>query len=76
MQLLARHFLSTYDFVVRANIRVSALPWTRVVSGCGREHNHAFVVTPQAQRWANVVQRRGQQPQVRKIMKLLGHGDN
>ena len=48
--LLASHFLKTYRWVIRANVSVTSHPWKRIVTGCGREHNHAFVTQAETQR--------------------------
>jgi len=53
--LLAKHFLDQYSWVVRARITVAMAPWSRIPDKQGREHNHAFVLTPASRRVAEVI---------------------
>jgi len=53
--LLAEHFLNQYSWVVRARITVAMAPWSRITDKQGREHNHAFVITPTSRRVAEVI---------------------
>jgi len=46
--LVARHFLQTYDWVIKAEVTVEALKWSRV----RQNHVHAFVAEPTYTRWA------------------------
>ena len=48
--LVARHFLQTYDWVIKAEVTVEALRWSRV----RQNHVHAFVAEPTYTRWAKV----------------------
>ena len=49
--LVAKHFLQTYDWVIKAEVIVEDLKWSRV-----REtHVHAFIAVPTYTRWAKVL---------------------
>ena len=48
--LVARHFLQTYSWVTKAEVKVEALRWSRI----RQNHVHAFVAEPTYTRWAKV----------------------
>jgi len=48
--LVARHFLQTYSWVTKAEVKVEALRWSRI----RQNHMHAFVAEPTYTRWAKV----------------------
>ena len=48
--LVAKHFVETYDWVNRAEVKVEALNWKRI----GGDHVHAFIAEPTFTRWAKV----------------------
>lgn len=48
--LVAKHFVQTYDWVNRAEIKVEELSWNRIRGN----HAHAFVANPTVTRWAKV----------------------
>lgn len=57
--LLAKHFLNKYTQVAEAHVHVEAYPWQRIAqSGCNKPHNHAFVFTPTAQHYCDVILKR------------------
>ncbi len=68
--LLAKHFISEYPWVNRARVRVEAHPWQRIKVD-GREHNHAFVSTPVADRYAQVCLKRYREPEIIAGLKNL-----
>ena len=49
--MIAKHFLQTYSWVNRAEVKVEALNWQRVRG----DHVHAFVSTPTYTRWAKAI---------------------
>lgn len=51
---LAKHFLSKYPMVTRAEIQINEKPWERIMDAQGRKHNHAFVNNPTSTRYAEV----------------------
>ena len=55
---LCQHFLDTYRQVSNVRVHIDEAPWTRIKDDGGREHNHAFIVTSQATRFADVFQER------------------
>lgn len=56
--LLCRHFLKTYDHVLKVKVYVEQYPWQRIDVD-GKKHNHAFVLTPVAIRFATAILKRG-----------------
>ena len=52
--LLAEHFLSEYPWVTSARITVRVLPWERMRVD-DKAHNHAFVMVPTLERFAEVI---------------------
>lgn len=62
--LLTSHFLNKYPHVKEAHVHVEEYPWERLgqqesTSGYGKQkHNHAFVFTPTAIRYCDVIQKR------------------
>ena len=48
--LVAKHFIQTYSWVNRAEVKVEALNWKRVRG----DHVHAFIAEPTFTRWAKV----------------------
>ena len=51
--ILARHFIDTYSFVVKARVYIEQLPWKKVVID-GKQHRHAFIFNPEATRFCTV----------------------
>ena len=49
--LVANHFVQTYSWVNRAEVKVESLNWKRV----GGDHVHAFIAEPTFTRWAKVI---------------------
>jgi len=49
--LVANHFVNTYSWVNRAEVKVEALNWKRVRG----DHVHAFVAEPTFTRWAKAI---------------------
>ena len=64
--VLCRHFLDTYDHVLKVKVHIEQYPWQRI-NADGKEHNHAFVFTPVATRFATASMKRG------GIQKLSPH---
>lgn len=60
---LTRHFLSKYRHVKEAHVHVEEYPWERIrynnVDRQSKQHNHAFLFTPVANRYCDVIQQRG-----------------
>lgn len=66
--LLVNHFLTKYRHVAEAHVYIEEYPWKRVTyerhaaaaakAGPAAEHNHAFVFTPVARRYCDVLQKR------------------
>ena len=54
-QDLGQHFLDTYRHVLRVQVHIEEAPWQRIQQE-GKDHNHAFVITHQATRFADVIQ--------------------
>ena len=48
--LVAQHYIETYPWVIRADITVEALRWSRI----RENHVHAFVAEPTFTRWGKV----------------------
>lgn len=58
-----QHFLDKYRHVAEAHVYIEEYPWKRVnyakhSAGAVAEHNHAFVFTPVARRYCDVLQKR------------------
>ncbi|KAJ8673955.1 hypothetical protein QAD02_005217 [Eretmocerus hayati] len=68
--LLCSHFLYQYRHVEEVNINVEEYPWSRHQVD-GRPHNHAFVFTPTATRYCQVMQLRNESPRIRGGLKNL-----
>jgi len=49
--LVAKHFIQTYSWVNRAEVKVEALNWKRVRG----DHVHAFIAEPTFTRWAKAI---------------------
>jgi len=49
--LVANHFVQTYSWVNRAEVKVESLNWKRV----GGDHVHAFIAEPTFTRWAKAI---------------------
>lgn len=60
---LTRHFLSKYRHVKEAHVHVKEYPWDRIrytnAENKADQHNHAFLFTPVATRYCDVIQQRG-----------------
>lgn len=60
---LTRHFLSKYRHVKEAHVHVEEYPWERIrynnSDNMSKQHNHAFLFTPVAKRYCDVIQQRG-----------------
>lgn len=60
---LTKHFLSKYRHVKEAHVHVQEYPWERIryagVDNRPTQHNHAFVFTPVATRYCDVIHQRG-----------------
>lgn len=72
-QDLCQHFLDTYHHVLRVQVHIEEAPWQRIQQE-GKDHNHAFVITHQATRFADVIQEKYRPPTVTgglKNMKVL-----
>jgi urate oxidase len=58
---LCTHFLTTYRHVEAAHVYIEEYPWKRINYSKdlhGPEHNHAFIYTPVATRYCDVLQKR------------------
>ena len=55
--LICNHFLLVYKHVVEVEVKIDEFPWERFERQ-GEEHNHAFVYSPSATRFATVSQAR------------------
>ena len=53
--LICSHFLYTYKQVEEVNVNVEEYPWSRHQVD-GQPHNHAFIFTPTATRYCQVLQ--------------------
>ncbi|KAM8705187.1 hypothetical protein ACLKA7_009616 [Drosophila subpalustris] len=65
--IVARHFLNKYSHVEEAHVHVEAYPWQRIRIENGKSqrsnnnyqlHNHAFIFTPTATHFCDVIVRR------------------
>lgn len=56
--VLCNHFLNTYSHVIKAKIYIEQYPWQRIDAD-GKKHNHAFIFTPTAIRFATAHMKRG-----------------
>lgn len=68
--LLCDHFMTKYDHVMKASVRVEEVMWNRVNYGDTlnvRLHNHAFIHTPICTRSASVVAIRGGKLKVKNV---------
>lgn len=55
--ILSRHFLTTYNHVLKVQVYIEQYPWKRIDID-GKQHNHAFVFTPVATRVCTVTMER------------------
>lgn len=79
--LLANHFLNKYSHVAEAHVHVEEYPWERITQEDDgdnyasiserQRHNHAFIFTPIAQRYCDVLVRRAD-PKVTVISGIKG----
>jgi urate oxidase len=69
--LLTSHFLAKYPHVNKARVCIEEHPWDRLASD-GVPHNHAFISTPSAVRFASVTFRRGGKFSS-PLLQLLSH---
>lgn len=60
--LLTKHFLAKYRHVKEAHVHVEEYPWERIRCSARDKpeayHNHAFVFTPVATRYCDVIYQR------------------
>lgn len=60
---LTRHFLSKYRHVKEAHVHVQEYPWERIRytnnENMSKQHNHAYLFTPVATRYCDVIHQRG-----------------
>lgn len=60
---LTNHFLSKYRHVKEAHVHIEEYPWERIRyaadSQVSQYHNHAFLFTPIATRYCDVIHQRG-----------------
>lgn len=62
--LLTNHFLNKYRHVKEAHVHVEEYPWNRIryqntdKTAPAKYHNHAFVMTPVAVRYCDVIHQR------------------
>ncbi|KAF6214449.1 hypothetical protein GE061_009192 [Apolygus lucorum] len=69
--LLCEIFLNKYPHVTAARVTVTEYPWQRMVAD-GRPHNHAFVMVPVSERWANVqMSRKVRNPSIESGLRNL-----
>lgn len=55
--VLCRHFIKTYRHVLKVKVYIEQYPWQRIDAD-GKKHNHAFVMTPVATRFATATLKR------------------
>ncbi|XP_066588428.1 uricase [Prorops nasuta] len=68
--LLCAHFLYTYRHVEEVHVHVEEYPWARHLVR-GIPHNHAFVFSPSATRYCQVIQLRNESPRIKGGLKDL-----
>merc|ERR1712071_365705 len=68
--LLCRHFIATYSHVLKVKVYIEQCPWQRIDAD-GKKHNHAFVMTPVATRFASATLTRGGEIQLEAGLKDL-----
>ncbi|KZS21625.1 uricase [Daphnia magna] len=68
--ILSRHFLNTYNHVLKVQVHIELYPWQRAEID-GKKHNHAFVFTPVAVRVCTVRMERNGVPVVESGLKDL-----
>lgn len=71
--LLCKHFLTTYQQVIRCQVYMEQAPWQRIKQG-GAEHYHAFILEPSAIRFCCISESKGAIPNISgglKDMKLF-----
>lgn len=60
---LTRHFLTKYRHVKEAHVHIEEYPWERIAytnaENQPKKHNHAFLFTPIAMRYCDVIHQRG-----------------
>ncbi|CAD7079326.1 unnamed protein product [Hermetia illucens] len=72
--LLSSHFLNKYSHVREAHVHIEEYPWERLTSSNGystQKHNHAFIFTPVASRFCDVLLKRNSKPIVISGLKDL-----
>lgn len=68
--LLCKHFLHTYQQVIRCQVTMEQAPWQRMKQS-GTEHNHAFILEPSVVRFCCVSQHRGDLPSINGGLKEM-----
>lgn len=60
---LTKHFLTKYRHVKEAHVHIDEYPWERIsytnADNQPKKHNHAFVFTPIAMRYCDIIHQRG-----------------
>ena len=54
-----------------ARVTVRVNPWERMVVGGGKEHNHAFVMVPTLERFAEVCGTQAEHPSLLQVVIAL-----
>ncbi|XP_074654512.1 uricase-like [Tubulanus polymorphus] len=67
---LTKHFLNKYPHVSKAEISIDQYNWRRIVEN-GKEHNHAFIASPESIRFCKVEQERYGPPRITSGVKGL-----
>lgn len=68
--VLCRHFIKTYRHVLKVKVYIEQYPWQRIDAD-GKKHNHAFVMTPVATRFATATLKREGEIQLEAGLKDL-----
>lgn len=68
--LICSHFLYMYKHVDEVEVGIEEYPWERLQAD-DREHNHAFLFSPNAIRFAMVTQKRNESPLIKGGLKGL-----
>ncbi|KAK4879890.1 hypothetical protein RN001_008036 [Aquatica leii] len=68
--LICSHFLYMYRHVEEVEVALEEYPWERLQAD-GQEHNHAFLFSPNAIRFAIVTQKRNESPIIKGGLKNL-----
>lgn len=70
---LTRHFLTKYRHVKEAHVHIEEYPWERIAytnsENQPRKHNHAFLFTPTAMRYCDVIHQRGKYLQMKQLIE-------